>query len=131
MKEFSEKVWTMKSWSGLYSSTPIDDNGDFDYQDFETIEEVFHILDDSEKKKQMTALSVYNPVTGEDFGLHFSFLDYEYSKQNSYELNFVFTAEKRLKDAPRHTDFSYYLNELIPKLQAMDCVLYEIECSEF
>ena len=55
MKGFSENSWTMKSWNNTYVSTPLNDNGDFAYQDFETIEEVFTILDKSEKRKQTTA----------------------------------------------------------------------------
>ncbi|WP_338814248.1 hypothetical protein V9L05_02440 [Bernardetia sp. Wsw4-3y2] len=131
MKDFSENVWTMKSWNNTYVSTPLNDNGMFDYQEFETIQEVFEILDESEKNKQTTALSVYHPITQEDFGLHINFIDYKYSSQNSYELNFVFAAEKRLKDSPRHTDFSYYLNELLPRLEKIGCGIYEIECSDF
>lgn len=130
MKDFSENVWTMESGNNIYISTPLNDNGNFDYQDFATIEEVFNILDKSEKNKQTTALYVFHPITKEDFALHINTLDKVIS-QNNYELNFVFTAEKRLKDSPRHTDFSYYLNELIPKLEKMGCALNEIECSEF
>ena len=79
----------------------------------------------------MSAVIVWDKEMEECFGFYINILENEDNSQKNYELNFGFDADKRLKNSERHTDFSHYLNYLLPKLEKMGCVFYEINCSDY
>lgn len=52
-----------------------------------------------------------------------------YSSQ--YELSFTFGIGKRIKNSSRHTDFTFYLNEILPRFMEIGCKIGEIKCSDY
>ena len=136
LSEFIEKLttnfWHFKNESDTFFSIPLNDNGDFDYQTFDDINEVNDILDSRESKKELNAIGLWDKTYSESFGLLIQTLDNNYEDyKKHYLLSFSPDAAKRIEGSSRLTDYGYYLNQLIPKLISIDCYICEVTCHDY
>ncbi|MBX0335584.1 hypothetical protein K3G39_20320 [Pontibacter sp. HSC-14F20] len=132
IKNLTNNFWSLQNPSGAYTSIPLDDEGEFDYITFKESESVFKILDLRDAYEKPNAVNLWNQELEESINLLIHPLegDYDgYSKQ--YELNFSLGIGQRISGADRYTDYGYYLNQLIPKLQLINCQVCEFECHDY
>ncbi|MFC3809311.1 hypothetical protein [Lacihabitans lacunae] len=132
IKSFTENFWNLKSKTGTVTSISEDDIDKFEYHDFPDTKVVYEILDKREKAKKVNALIIWDTNYSENIQLLIYSLENKYNAFGKhYELHFSPGIGKRILLADRYTDFSFYLNQLIPKLEAINCRICEVECRDF
>lgn len=131
IKRFVGERWIF-GLDGNIQSQAEDDIDDFNYISYNDFKEVKRILDKRESKgifnnihlwdtKTQESLSILNWVNAEPY--------HGYSKH--YDFMISFDGLKRIQGAERYTDYGFYLNELIPRIQDMGCYICEIKCHDF
>ncbi|MBC3538614.1 hypothetical protein ACFSC6_06290 [Rufibacter sediminis] len=132
IQDFTNDFWTLKNPDGKFYSIAVDDNDDFNHLPFDNFEEVSRILDKREELKRVNSLVLWDI----DYFESNSFLVYPldnnyegYSKH--YELSFVLGIGKRISGSDRYTDYSHYLNLMLPKLKQIGSYVCEVECQDF
>ena len=117
---------------GTITSLTEDDVDDYEYKQFESFNVVKQILDKREEKGLANYIVLLDSDIDDSFlvssrKLDSSYLDYK----NQYELNFSIGHGVRIKGAERYTDFSAYINKLIPLLSSKVGYICEISCTDF
>ena len=95
--------------------------------EFQDIEDLF-LLRSSKGKINTISFMVEN--LNEGIILSVNKLESKTNSQTHYELNINPGGGHTLKEFPRNTDFSYYLNIVLPRLKSINCQIWEIACND-
>ncbi len=108
------------------------DVDEFNYMEFDTFDIVKGVLDKREQKGYNNYIVIWDNETDESLLVSSTKLENNYSDyKNHYDINFAIGYGVRIKDAERYTDFSIYLNKLLPVLLKNSIYLCEINCSDY
>lgn len=114
------------------SSFEKEDINDYKYIEFPDFKTLKPILDYREDKNYDNYLFFYVKKIDEAILIRSTKMKESYKGYSShYELNFTPGIGKRIENAERYTDYSYYLNQILPRLVKIDCYICEIECHDF
>ena len=82
------------------------------------------------KKQKVNTLSFSVSKLNEGIILSLQKLKNEYSDDMLYEIWISPGGTNTLTKFDRNTDFSFYLNKILPRLQSIDCQIWEIKCQD-
>lgn len=124
-------IYPMKNPEGAYSSIAIDDNDDWGSVEYSSFEEVSEVLIKREEQGDVNSVTLWTPDYNESIFLHIHINPEKYAGyRNHYELAFFGDFQERILGASRYTNFSFYLNKIVPLLVDNDCLICEIKCED-
>lgn len=102
-----------------------------DLSDFMKFSEIENILNDRDFSRKRNEITVNVDKLNEGLIIKSRLLENEFNDDNKFELYISPGGGHKLKQFERNTDFSYYLNLILPKLDKMGCQTTQITCLDF
>lgn len=125
-----EHDWTPFDLQGKVTYLAPGDIDDFDFKTATTLDFVFQVLSEREARGEFGYMYVYDKQHRDMLTLSI----YSRNKQPPYRVfEFHFGlggAGKRLTGSVRHTDYSYYLERIVPVLEQEGFQFFQIKCHD-
>ena len=130
LENLTRDFWTYNQ-DGTVNTLAADDIEDYDFKVF-SFSEACKIFNERENQSLPIILTLWERDFEDSFLLTIEKLENTYKDSGThYKLNFSIGYGKRIEEASRYTDYGYYLNQLIPKLDRMGCGIAEFKCQDF
>ncbi len=128
--DFVTNYWTNKNYPRV-SSLAKEDTEDFDFIDYPDWESLKPVLDYRESKGYLNVLTFIVDQLDEAMMIISKKLDMPHKEYHiHYELSFNPGIGKRQEDDDRSTDYEFYIAQIIPRLESLECEIVEIECED-
>lgn len=131
LEQFTNNFWSFNQDNSI-TSLAVDDIDDYDYKIFTNRGEINNILRKREEQDLLVSVILFEE--GFDKSLNLIIKKQKNTYEGfitHYELHFHINYGKRIEKANRYTDYGYYLNLLLPKLQEIGCYICEVTCHDF
>ncbi|MFB9864363.1 hypothetical protein [Rufibacter immobilis] len=129
LENFTSDFWTYNQ-DGTVNTLAADDIDDYDFKIF-SFNEACEIFKVRENRNLPISLTLWERDYEDSIFLTIEKLENTYQDTGThYKLNLSPGYGKRIDGALRYTDYGYYLNQLIPKLDKMGCGIAEFKCQD-
>lgn len=129
--EFIDAFWFNKN-DFIISSLDKEDKENYDFINFSNFNSLKPILNYRESKDYNNFLSFFVEKLDERILIRSTRSQGNFAGSSyQYELSFSLGIGKRIKNAERYTDFSFYLNQILPRLLDIECEICEIKCHDY
>jgi uncharacterized protein YbcC (UPF0753/DUF2309 family) len=109
----------------------LDDTDNDDISESMNFNEVEEILTLRDSKMLINTITVFINQIDESFIINSQLLENNFNDEKKYKLAFSPSGKYTLSNFERHTDFSFYLNILLPQLEKIGATATEINCEDF
>lgn len=128
VKESLPSKWPYLNDHDEIVSIETNDNDSFDYQIIKSESRFYEILVTNFNEYKINSFNLWNKDVEETITVLIR-REPEPELARSINITFMPGIGKRLINAPRNTDFSYYLETILPSLSA--CYVTEVECRDY
>lgn len=129
--DFVKLYWIESDVFKLYSYAE-NDIEDFDFKEFNNFDSLKTVLNIRQENNLTNFIDLFVEKINESILISAISINETYKGYSShFELTFNLGIGKRIVNANRYTDFSFYLNQIIPRLIEIGCYVCEVNCQDY